>query len=63
MLSATATLTKIQAEAELVRINEAQHNNRNNWCRAAAELGISRMSLYNKPHKYGLIRRNCHSAD
>ena len=29
-----------------------------NRCRAAAELGISRMALYNKLHKYGLLRRS-----
>jgi DNA-binding protein Fis len=34
---------------------------RNNRCRAAAELGISRMALYNKLHKYGLIRSSYRS--
>jgi DNA-binding NtrC family response regulator len=54
--SPAITLTEIRAEAELLRINEALHKHHNNRCRAAEELGISRMALYNKLHKYGLIR-------
>jgi DNA-binding NtrC family response regulator len=59
--SVAITLTEIRAEAELIRINEALVKHRNNRCRAAAELGISRMALYNKLHKYGLIRSSYRS--
>jgi two-component system, NtrC family, response regulator AtoC len=55
-LAAPTTLMEIRAETELIRINEVLLKHRNNRCRAAAELGISRMALYNKLHKYGLIR-------
>jgi two-component system response regulator HydG len=50
-----ATLGRSAEEAEVRRILEALHKHRNNRLRAAAELGISRMGLYNKLHKYGLI--------
>jgi transcriptional regulator with PAS, ATPase and Fis domain len=52
---APATLTETKEAAELVRIREALARNNNNRLRAAAELGISRMTLYNKLHQYGLI--------
>lgn len=42
-------------ETELTRITEALRKHHNNRLRAAAELGISRMSLYKKLHKYGLM--------
>jgi DNA-binding NtrC family response regulator len=51
-----ATLTRSREEAEVVRINAALRKHRNNRQRAAAELGISRMGLYKKLHKYGLIQ-------
>jgi DNA-binding NtrC family response regulator len=41
-----------KAEEELRRIIEALLRHGNNRSRAAAELGISRMTLYNKLHKY-----------
>jgi DNA-binding NtrC family response regulator len=63
MLPASATLMEIRAEAELTRINEALVKHRNNRRRAAAELGISRMALYNKLHKYGLIRSSYQTDD
>jgi DNA-binding NtrC family response regulator len=50
------TLTESREEAEIQRINEALHKHRNNRQRAAEELGISRMGLYKKLHKYGLIQ-------
>jgi DNA-binding NtrC family response regulator len=50
------TLYQSREEAEIQRINEALHKHRNNRQRAAAELGISRMGLYKKLHKYGLIQ-------
>jgi transcriptional regulator with PAS, ATPase and Fis domain len=37
------------------KIRAALEKHRNNRLRAAAELGISRMGLYKKLHKYGLI--------
>ena len=50
------TLNQSREEAEVERINEALRKHRNNRQRAAAELGISRMGLYKKLHKYGLIQ-------
>jgi DNA-binding NtrC family response regulator len=50
------TLTESREEAEIQRISEALHKHRNNRQRAAEELGISRMGLYKKLHKYGLIQ-------
>jgi DNA-binding NtrC family response regulator len=44
------------AGTELERITEALARHRNNRVRAAAALGISRVSLYKKLHKYGLIQ-------
>ena len=49
------TLRQSKAEAEVRRIGEALQRNGNNRLRAAAELGISRMGLYKKLHKYGLM--------
>jgi DNA-binding NtrC family response regulator len=48
------TLMKTKEKAEIVCIREALRKHRNNRLRAARELGISRMSLYKKLHKYGL---------
>ena len=42
-----------EAEAERIRVALARHQN--NRQRAAAELGISRMGLYKKLHKYRLV--------
>ena len=42
---------------ELWRICEALRKHRNNRVRAAAELGMSRVSLYKKLHKYGLFEK------
>ena len=42
--------------AEIQRILAALDRNNNNRMRAAAELGISRMGLYKKLHKYGMMR-------
>jgi DNA-binding NtrC family response regulator len=42
-------------EIEAARITEALRKHRNNRLRAAAELGISRMTLYRKLRKYGLV--------
>lgn len=53
----TLTLVENKDRVELARISEALQKHRNNRLRAAAELGISRMSLYKKLHKYGLMNR------
>jgi two-component system response regulator PilR (NtrC family) len=42
-------------EAEILRITAALEKHGHNRQRAAAELGISRMALSRKLHKYGLI--------
>ena len=44
-------------EDEVWRICEALRMHRNNRVRAAAELGMSRVSLYKKLHKYGLFEK------
>jgi two-component system NtrC family response regulator len=49
-------------EDEVWRICEALRKHRNNRVRAAAELGISRVSLYKKLHKYGLFEKNAISG-
>jgi transcriptional regulator with PAS, ATPase and Fis domain len=52
---ARGTLAASKQEAEARRIEEALRRHGNNRLRAAAELGISRMGLYKKLHKYGLF--------
>jgi len=54
--SSAGTLAQSKANAELLRITQALRKHGNNRVRAAAELGISRMSLYKKLQKYGLLR-------
>lgn len=48
-------LAQTREEAEVIRISAALKKHRNNRLRAASELGISRMALYNKLHKYRLF--------
>jgi DNA-binding NtrC family response regulator len=50
------TLAASREGAEIERILAALDRNNNNRMRAAAELGISRMGLYKKLHKYGMMR-------
>jgi two-component system response regulator HydG len=52
---ADCTLSETKEEAEIQRISAALSKHRNNRLRAAAELGISRMGLYKKLRKYGLM--------
>ena len=52
---ARPTLAESKDWTELSLITEALARNSHNRLRAAAELGISRMTLYNKLHKYGLM--------
>jgi transcriptional regulator with PAS, ATPase and Fis domain len=49
------TLSQSKEAVELTRIRDALRKHDNNRLRAAAELGISRMTLYTKLHKYGLM--------
>jgi two-component system response regulator HydG len=53
--SAAPTLARTKDDAERFRITDALRRHSNNRLRAAAELGISRMTLYKKLHKYGLM--------
>jgi DNA-binding NtrC family response regulator len=55
VLAQPATLAQTREATEIRRIQEALCKHRNNRRRAAAELGISRMALYKKLHKYGLM--------
>jgi two-component system response regulator HydG len=50
------TLAESNDAAEMLRIKEALVRHRNNRLRAAGELGISRMGLYKKLHKYGMMQ-------
>jgi transcriptional regulator with PAS, ATPase and Fis domain len=52
-----ATLDQARDGAEATQIHAVLRKHGNNRLRAAAELGISRMTLYNKLHKYGLMDR------
>jgi two-component system, NtrC family, response regulator HydG len=52
---ASAPLHRSREEAEITQIKGALQKHGNNRLRAAEELGISRMGLYKKLHKYGLI--------
>ena len=49
------TLAKTKEKAEAMQITEALERNQNNRLRTAAELGISRMTLYTKLRRYGLM--------
>jgi DNA-binding NtrC family response regulator len=53
--STVSTLAESKDVAERERIEVALERNGNNRLRAAAELGISRMTLYKKLHKLGLM--------
>jgi DNA-binding NtrC family response regulator len=52
--SSCLTLAQSREAAEILKIKEALVKHNNNRLRAAQELGISRMGLYKKLHKYGL---------
>src|SRR5207245_11742307 len=56
------TLAQTKEEAEAAHILETLRKHSNNRLRAAAELGISRMTLYKKLHRYGLMAANCMAA-
>src|SRR5262249_54793290 len=52
---ATGTLAQSKERAEARHITEVLRRHNNNRLRAAGELGISRMTLYKKLHRYGLM--------
>jgi two-component system, NtrC family, response regulator HydG len=56
MEMAAGSLNQAREAAEIQRILQALKKHGNNRLRAAAELGISRMGLYKKLHRYGLIQ-------
>jgi DNA-binding NtrC family response regulator len=58
----SAPLAQTREEAEVQWIIAALQKHKNNRLRAAADLGISRMSLYNKMHKYGLFSQKRSAA-
>jgi DNA-binding NtrC family response regulator len=53
--SVAGPLARTKEAAEALRITTALQKHNNNRLRAAAELGISRMTLYKKLHRYGLV--------
>jgi DNA-binding NtrC family response regulator len=57
------TLAQAKEDAEAARIAAALARNRNNRLRAAAELGISRMTLYKKLYRYGLMAPSGETAE
>jgi DNA-binding NtrC family response regulator len=61
--AAKGTLAQTKEDAEAARIAAALARNRNNRLRAAAELGISRMTLYKKLYRYGLMAPSCETAE
>jgi DNA-binding NtrC family response regulator len=54
VVAADGTLAHSKEEAEMARIHRALEKHAGNRQRAATELGISRMTLYNKIRRYGL---------
>jgi transcriptional regulator of acetoin/glycerol metabolism len=57
------TLAQTKEGAEAARITAALARNNNNRLRAAAELGISRMTLYKKLYRYGLMTPSSETAE
>jgi DNA-binding NtrC family response regulator len=55
-LFSEGTLAKTKEEAEYLRIATALRQHNNNRLRAAAALGISRMTLYTKLRRFGLMQ-------
>jgi DNA-binding NtrC family response regulator len=52
---AEGTLSRTKEEAEARHIAQVLNRNGNNRLQAALELGISRMTLYKKMHRYGMM--------
>ena len=57
LLVAEITLAQTKREAEFARITQALEKHGHNRLRTAGELGISRMTLYKKLYKYGIIEQ------
>jgi DNA-binding NtrC family response regulator len=55
LTAARSTLAQSKDQTERAVIAQALERNNDNRLRAAADLGISRMTLYKKLHKYGLM--------
>ena len=55
LIAARSTLAESKDQTERAIITQALERNSHNRLRAAAELGISRMTLEKKLHKYGLM--------
>jgi len=55
LTAARSTFAESKDQTERALIAEALERNSDNRLRAAADLGISRMTLYKKLHKYGLM--------
>jgi DNA-binding NtrC family response regulator len=53
------SLARAKDEAERSRITDALIKHQDNRLRASLELGISRMTLYNKMRKYGMMSAAC----
>ena len=51
----SVTLAQTKRDAEFARITQALEKHNQNRLRTASELGISRMTLYKKLYKYGII--------
>jgi transcriptional regulator with PAS, ATPase and Fis domain len=54
--ASSGSLNQAREAAEIQRIVQALEKHSNNRLRVAAELGISRMGLYKKLRRYGLIQ-------
>jgi DNA-binding NtrC family response regulator len=52
------TLAETKRDAEYIRITQALEKHGQNRLRTACELGISRMTLYKKLYKYGIIEQS-----
>ncbi len=55
--STASTLAQTKQDAEYARITQALEKHGHNRLRTASELGISRMTLYKKLYKYGIIEQ------
>jgi DNA-binding NtrC family response regulator len=56
--SSPVTLAETKRDAEYIRITQALEKHGQNRLRTACELGISRMTLYKKLYKYGIIEQS-----
>jgi two-component system response regulator AtoC len=61
--SGPVTLAETKRDAEYLRITQALEKHGQNRLRTACELGISRMTLYKKLYKYGIIEQQSPGAN